>query len=220
MYQERKIYRCVNRISSFLIFMMHLRVARNVFDAVSSYEGELSGQSIMAIIISAYILADFINGLIHLYMDNNDNYESLVGPFVAHFHMHHVRMNYSHSNAFVVFFLESGYKIWLFFYLVLVIVLQQQGTIGPYISVFLAAFGGLSSFAEVSHYWCHNGSHRPEIQMLQKLRLILPRHHHSKHHVQDNVNYAFLNGMTDPIINCIARWTCPGYKAHTDLHIN
>jgi hypothetical protein len=37
----------------------------------------------------AYLLTDLLNGLIHLYMDNNDNYRSVIGPFVAAFHVHH-----------------------------------------------------------------------------------------------------------------------------------
>ena len=36
-------------------------------------------------IVAAYLLTDFINGLVHMYMDNNDRYESLDGPLMPIF---------------------------------------------------------------------------------------------------------------------------------------
>jgi hypothetical protein len=36
--------------------------------------------------------------------------------------------------------------------------------------------------------------------------------------MQDNVSYAFLNGLTDPLINHIASRFYRGYKQNTDLH--
>jgi len=39
-----------------------------------------------------------------------------------------------------------------------------------------------------------------------------------RHHRLDNVNYAFLNGMTDPLINWIAAVYYHGYQKTTDQH--
>lgn len=39
------------------------------------------------------------------------------------------------------------------------------------------------------------------------------------HHEADYTHYAFLNGMTNPLINWIAKWAYPsGYATTTDRH--
>lgn len=169
---------------------------------------------------SAYVLTDFINGLIHMYMDNNTHYTSKAGPFIAAFHLHHKTPVYKKRHPLLVYFMESGSKFWLVFYLMLLISLQLKQTLPFYINLSLVAFGILSSVAEVSHYWCHNSTTDNYIvRFLQRIWLLLPKHHHRIHHIRDNTHYAFLNGMTDPIINRIAKHCCKGYKAHADEHV-
>jgi hypothetical protein len=46
----------------------------------------------------------------------------------------------------------------------------------------------------------------------------MSKRHHARHHLADNVDYAFLNGLTDPLLNVIAKKLYPGYKDTTDLH--
>ena len=41
-----------------------------------------------------------------------------------------------------------------------------------------------------------------------------------KHHKEDNKNYAFLNGISDRLINWIAKRLYVGYKKTTDLYTN
>jgi hypothetical protein len=48
--------------------------------------------------------------------------------------------------------------------------------------------------------------------------ILLGKRHHARHHLGNNVSYAFLNGLTDPLIDPIARRLYPGYKITTDLH--
>jgi hypothetical protein len=48
--------------------------------------------------------------------------------------------------------------------------------------------------------------------------LLLSKRHHAKHHLQDNINFAFLNGCSDPLLNRIAAVFSKGYKHNTDLH--
>lgn len=43
----------------------------------------------MVALILAFLIADFVNGLVHLYMDSNDAYDSIAGPLIANFHLHH-----------------------------------------------------------------------------------------------------------------------------------
>ena len=51
------------------------------------------------------------------------------------------------------------------------------------------------------------------------MRILLSKKHHMKHHLKDNTNYAFLNGMTDFSINIIAKHLYNGYKNNSDLHV-
>jgi sterol desaturase/sphingolipid hydroxylase (fatty acid hydroxylase superfamily) len=77
--------------------------------------------------------------------------------------------------------------------------------------------GVLSSIAEVSHYLCHSSNSRLAMSV-GNLRVLLPKRHHARHHLEDNRNYAFLNGCTDPLLNLIASLVYPGYKQTTDTH--
>jgi len=167
------------------------------------------------VFLAAYLVADFVNGLVHLYMDHNDHYDWLGGPLVANFHLHHRRLRYKPRPLPLVYFLESGSKIWLLG--VLALVALWLPFLSPAVLYFLLYFGVLSSVAEVSHYLCHN-SKAPLVSKLARFGLLLPRRHHALHHRGDNVNYAFLNGLTDPLINWIASKAYPGYKETTDLH--
>jgi len=163
----------------------------------------------------AFFLADFWNGLVHMYMDNNDKYEGFFGPFIASFHLHHRTPKYKEKPVPLVYFDESGSKIWMAPVEILVIVFLFK------LSIFTAFtflyFFMLSSFAELSHYFCHTVDGKLIIFM-QKIRLILNKKHHAIHHINDNVNYAFLNGISDPLINVIAKIFYKGYKNGTDKH--
>ena len=168
-------------------------------------------------LVAAYLLTDFINGLVHMYMDNNDRYDSIDGPLVANFHLHHRTPLYQRRNLLIVYFNETGSKVWLVGYLLLVVIVQAFFTVNPTLLYILVYFGILSSVAEVSHYLCHSST-SPFALFLARIGLLLPKRHHAAHHLQDNVSYAFLNGVTDPLLNRIAAACCKGYKQGTDLH--
>jgi hypothetical protein len=164
----------------------------------------------------AYVLADFANGLVHLYMDGNDDYASPVGPLVAAFHLHHRTPRYREAPLVAVYFNESGAKLWLVpWQLLSLAVIHALHAPAP-VAWGLAWFAILSSAAEVSHYACHV-LHGRFARLLRSLGLILSERHHALHHREENVNYAFLNGMSDPLLNVIARRWGRGYRAHTDL---
>ncbi|PKN18261.1 MAG: hypothetical protein CVU71_12175 [Deltaproteobacteria bacterium HGW-Deltaproteobacteria-6] len=168
-------------------------------------------------IIAAYLITDFVNGLVHLYMDHNDHYESWAGPLIANFHLHHKTPRYQDNNLFVVYFTETGSKVWMIFYLAAVAVLFHLSGINPVLLYTLTYIGILSSVAEVSHYLCHNSMSAPAM-FLARIRLLLSKRRHARHHLEDNISYTFLNGITDPLVNFIARRYFTGYKNHTDLH--
>jgi sterol desaturase/sphingolipid hydroxylase (fatty acid hydroxylase superfamily) len=173
-------------------------------------------QQVIALFV-AYLLTDFINGLVHMYMDNNDRYESIDGPLIANFHLHHRTPQYRQTNLLAVYFTESGSKVWLVGYLLLVLFIQNVFAIHPAVSYTLVYIGILSSVAEVSHYLCHSST-SALAGFLAGCGLLLSKRHHAQHHLQDNCSYAFLNGVSDPLINLIAAAFCKGYKQTTDLH--
>jgi len=174
------------------------------------------GGQLSALVI-AWVLADFVNGLVHMYMDNNDRYDSIAGPFIANFHLHHKTPLYKRKFLFVVYFAESGSKVWLVPVLAATALLSMSEQVNPLLLCILVYTGILSSVAEVSHYLCHTST-APLAILLGNCGILLSKRHHAGHHLQDNVNYAFLNGLTDPLLNLIARRFSRGYKQHTDLH--
>ena len=174
------------------------------------------GRQLLAL-LAAYILADFINGCVHMYMDNNDHYDSPVGPLIANFHLHHKIPQYRKNNLLVVYFMESGSKLWLVVYLLLVAFLQQVVQVDPTVIFTLVYIGIFSSIAEVSHYLCHTST-SSVAGFLASCGLLLSKRHHARHHLQDNAHYAFLNGFTDPLLNLVAGVCYKGYKQNSDLH--
>jgi hypothetical protein len=165
----------------------------------------------------AWVLADFVNGLVHIFMDGNEAYDSPVGPLIAAFHLHHMTPLYKRKHVLLVYFDESGSKLWLVGYLLLAAVAIGARLVPPTAAWVLVHFGILSSVAEVSHYCCHTVDSR-WVRALRSAGLLLSKRHHARHHRDDNVNYAFLNGITDPLLNVVARWWSRGYKRTTDLH--
>lgn len=176
----------------------------------------LVGTHILAFVV-AYVLADLLNGLVHMVWDHHENYNSIYGPLVAQFHLHHQIPKYTQKALPLVYFHETGAKVWLTAYLLLVWGLMSLANLPPLLLAILVYVGILSSVAEVSHYLCHN-SNSKLVQVLGRMGILLSRKHHMRHHTRDNYNYAFLNGMSDPLINLIARRLYPGYKQTTDLH--
>ncbi len=218
-YNNNIYYNKFGIIISILVIVLQMISIFNIYCSIDSIN-TISIFELILILFISYFLTDFINGFIHLYMDNNDRYNSFVGPFIAAFHQHHRKPKYKSRAFYQVYFYETGAKLWLPIYLLIVIYLQYVVNITIYFSLCLTFIGILSSFAEVSHYWCHNS--RKEniiINILQKYRILLSKEHHKHHHIQDNINYAFLNGTTDWLLNIIAKYFFNGYKNHTDLHV-
>lgn len=212
-YHRKVIYKKIGLGVSILVINLQLIT---VFQFLK-YSSSITPILFIIIFFFAYVFTDFINGLVHMFMDNNTHYTSLLGPFIAAFHLHHVTPKYSDKPVYKIYFHESGTKIWLAFYLLILVILQHYHTFSPSLNFGLVSVGVLSSFAEVSHFWCHN-SKNACIQFLQKNKILLSKQHHIVHHVADNKNYAFLNGVSDPVINWIAHRLYSGYKQHADQH--
>jgi hypothetical protein len=211
LYEGRKRYKLFGRFVAITIVSLQIYI----FSRALAHEIGFWWQ--VTSLVAAYFITDFINGLVHLYMDHNDNYESPAGPLIANFHLHHRTPRYQDNNIFIVYINETGSKIWLIFYLVAVVILFHLRIVNPILLYILTYAGILSSIAEVSHYLCHN-SNSPVVIFLMRIRLLLPKREHARHHLQDNQSYTFLNGLTNPLIDFIARRFYTGYKHNTDLH--
>ncbi len=167
--------------------------------------------------ILAFMLTDFINGLVHMIMDHKEDYDSFYGPLVANFHLHHQTPKYTKRPIPLVYYNETGAKIWLLPFLLLILFFLTSNSFNPLVLHTLVYIGVLSSVAEVSHYLCHTSKSKT-FHLLSRMGLLLSWKHHAHHHASDNTNYAFLNGMSDPLINLIARTFFTGYKTTTDQH--
>jgi len=175
----------------------------------------LDPMSLVMAFVLAYFLTDLINGLIHMIMDHHENYDSFYGPLTANFHLHHQTPKYVRKPLPMVYFHETGAKVWLPVYLLMTCLLGNM--LNPFAFHVMVYVGVLSSVAEVSHYLCHSSQSRI-YRFLARIGLLLSWKHHAPHHGSDNRNYAFLNGVSDPLLNWIASRFFPGYKHTTDLH--
>jgi len=215
-YNKKRIYARIEWTASVLILFLQ---ALTLVSLIKNYEGTqfiFIGMAFTA----AYVLTDFINGFTHMFMDNNTHYKSVVGPFIAAFHLHHFKLKYTERTWFNIYFYESGTKFWLLVYLLVFAWTQYYFSLSFSINVCLASIGILSSVAELSHYWCHNATEKNTIiRRLQNYQILLSKQHHLNHHRSDNTHYAFLNGLTDPLLNLISHYLYHGYKNHADLHV-
>lgn len=210
-YESQLVYKSINKLVSWL------NVSLQALLLIIAFGLDLSLAWHLLAIAIAFVLADFVNGIVHLYMDQNDHYTSIVGPFIASFHLHHDLPRYEDKPLWRVYIDESGSKIWLLFFLVIWLGLFLLEVLPTGLFYMGAYFGVFSSVAEVSHYLCHN-SDSTRVRFLQSCGILLPKKHHLRHHRFDNVNYAFLNGMTDPLINWIAAHFYQGYQKTTNQH--
>jgi hypothetical protein len=211
LYEGRKRYKLFGRLVSVINILLQIYILLLALALSIGFWRQL------AAIVAAYLITDFINGLVHVYMDDNDNYESLAGPLIANFHLHHRTPRYEDNNLFVVYFNETGSKVWLIFYLLAVVILFHLPGLNNVLLCTLAYTGILSSIAEVSHYLCHN-SNSKFVMSLMRIQVLLSKREHAKHHLQDNQSYTFLNGLTNPLVDLIAKVFYVGYKHKTDLH--
>ena len=214
-YHANPVYQRTGHVIATIIVILQGLTALRCYQSYPT----IHGMQLILPLLCAIFVTDFINGLVHLYMDNNTRYHTRLGPFIAAFHMHHLKPKYTEKHPFLVYFNESGSKFWLVVYLGLLYGFQCTLTIPLEVNFGLVCIGILSSVAEVSHYWCHQGynAHRL-IRVLQKNKILLSKKHHLIHHCSDNKNYAFLNGLSDPLINWIAARWYAGYKNHSDQH--
>jgi hypothetical protein len=167
----------------------------------------------------AYILADFVNGLVHMYMDNADDYEAPYGPLIAAFHLHHRTPAYKIKPLAAVYWHESGSKIWLAMFQLAAVAAALLGAVSGAAMWGIFYFSVLSCVAEVSHYLCHVPNTNAFERFLGRVGILMNNRYHAReHHTKDNINYSFLNAMTDPLVDLIAKKLYTGYKETTDTH--
>ena len=214
-YESYVFYTFLERMNSVIIITLQ---SITLFHLIAAYDNS-HPILLLAFFLLAYLATDFINGLVHMYMDNNTHYTSWIGPLISVFHLHHTKLQFKNRHALQIYFYESGTKFWLSGYLLLLVMLQYHDNLYYVVNFSMVSIGILSSVAELSHYWCHNSTTKNKlITCLQKYHILLSKKHHSVHHRTDNQHYAFLNGVTDPLLNKIATYFYTGYKNHADKH--
>jgi hypothetical protein len=148
-YERRPVYRLIGKVTSIVIVSLQVYFLFVVMNRPLGAVGHLVAFAL------AFVLADFVNGFVHLVMDNTAGYDSAVGPLIAAFHLHHRTPAYRESFLPWVYFNESGAKIWLACVCMLVALFHAFFSLPPFALALFAYFGILSSIAEVSHYLCH-----------------------------------------------------------------
>lgn len=215
-YENKAVYTLLERLNSIVVITLQLITFLNLFTAYDKTHPSL----LLFSFLLAYLATDFINGLVHMYMDNNTHYTSWIGPLISVFHLHHAKLQYKNRHPLQIYYYESGTKFWLSGYLIVLLLLQHHGNLYYAVNFGMVCIGILSSVAELSHYWCHNSTSKNSvINWLQKYRILLSKKHHFVHHRNDNKQYAFLNGLTDPLLNKIANYFYAGYKNNADKHV-
>lgn len=211
LYQNNSLYKNINMAVSII------NICLQIVLLIMAFQTTISIKAHIAAIIISFIFADLINGFVHLVMDNNANYTSFAGPFVASFHLHHRTPAYKKRNIFIVYFNEAGSKIWLAVYFITLFIWVLLFAINPFLFYTMVYFGIFSCIAEISHYCCHIPD-PPVPKFIIKAKIFMSKRYHAKHHLKDNYRYAFLNGMTNSLLDIIAKLFFKGYKNHTDLH--
>ena len=209
-YNGLKRYKLLYKVVSFLNISMQLFL---LYTVLQFHLGFLV--NLLAFMV-AFVFADFVNGGMHLYMDNQEDYTRAFGPFIAAFHLHHKTPKYKDSNVIKLYYNEAGGKFWLVPFQAVIIAIYFLG-VPNWLILFATYFIVLSCVAEVSHFLAHNSDNK-FVHFLQKIRVLIPKEYHAKHHQNDNRQYAFLNGMSDVVLDFIARRYFRGYKKASDLH--
>ena len=210
-YENNIFFKNINLVISILILLLQIYLGYKLINIKHKF------YSFCIIFILAYISADLIGGIVHLLSDNNTDYLNFfIGPLIAAFQLHHKTPKYKNNNIFKVYFNENGSKIWLLIFMIVFISLEHHIKNKYIITYFILLFF-LSSLAEVSHYLCHNSKNK-FVKILQHYKILLDPNIHIYHHTKDNMNYTFLNGCTDFIVNHIAQKYFIGYKTTSDLY--
>ncbi len=95
-YETTRGYVWVGYLTSFII------VGAQVILAAKALHQSTSAGIHLLLLVGSFVSADFINGLVHMYMDNNHRYTSLLGPLVASFHLHHHTTRYKEKPLIAV----------------------------------------------------------------------------------------------------------------------
>ena len=154
----------------------------------------------------AYLVADFISGLVHFLCDNlGDENTPIVGQsFIKPFREHHdnptemVNHDFieTNGNTFLTCFIGLFITFW--------IVLGQEGSGWLFFSNFMLMLGIFISLTNQFHKWAHQREVPGWVGVLQKTGIILsPRHHGIHHRPPYEKYYCITSGILNPLLNRI-----------------
>jgi len=134
--------------------------------------------------VLAYILVDALTGVYHLLTDKGWNVQQQIDLFENHHKTN--SMDGFDWQPMLAAIPALVYGAWVH-------------------SEFLTIAGVIGCFAQLPHYWAHEGGGR-FVAFLQATRLIISPQHHAGHH--DGVfdrNYCILSGWNDWWLNALVR---------------
>jgi len=152
--------------------------------------------SVINLLLLVY-LADFISGLLHIFLDNYTGDNPYIKPHAQGFQNHHADPKEFTQREIFTVFTEPGHSVILF------------NLINSYfLNFYFLIFTGLVNIVQLTHYQAHCINHKTFSKsvadffiILQKYGIILSTENHSKHHKTFDNNFCILTGWANPVLN-------------------
>lgn len=157
------------------------------------------------LLIAGWASADFLTGLAHWAFDTYGTTETpLLGKsFIQPFREHHVDpqgicthdIPETIGNSAIGAVPVHG-TLWLFVWL------YQESLTFALVSIWLSLTFGLAVVTNLFHRWAHADEVPGYVEVLQKMRLILPKQHHDIHHTTPHRDaYCITCGWMNPFLD-------------------
>ena len=207
-----------NHIVFYLNFLTPFIFAAIFFDIYRSYNGLKHKLLLLVIIYVGFMTADYISAFTHcFYIDDSYSQKDypvedgylVVDVLYGYASLHHIfPSNWKDiPDLTIVTSTLFGFIIpFLLIYFIRDIPIKLT-------SYFIFLFLILSP---ISHKYAHEKLHKREtpfiIDILSEYGILLSPKNHQKHHIENNYNWSFLSGKTDPIFNILTKTLCEKYK--------
>ena len=147
-------------------------------------------------IIGGLLLADFLSGLIHYWLDKHADPNSFAMKTNA---MHHERPNDFLGLTFI-----DRNRVMITIGALFIVAVVWLDLISPF-TLSLAFFGILSN---EFHAMSHRSDNPKVIRALQRIGLICSRKQHAQHHRGYEVSFCIITSWLNPILERIKFWRC------------
>jgi ubiquitin-conjugating enzyme E2 variant len=153
-------------------------------------------------LFGVFLLADMTSGFVHWLEDNygEENWPIIGQTVIAPNLLHH-----SKPRAFLQnnWWQSADYLVCIGLVILLIACLANT------LSWQLMAYLVVAANGNETHKWAHRGSDENRLltRALQRLRLLLPPEHHSRHHVgKRNTHYCTISPLVNPLLDQSGFW--------------